>query len=251
MDPDATEGCGSVLTRTNSDSSAITLEAAGDVWNRCDVGIQVKSTEWTDEKHSRYLDSLEASFVNELYQSINLGSWRSKKNSWGPYSSRELPLKTINSSDKFTVLHDAVWQKINYERNERPSNSTADSRVMVESSWIRHFKCSGKRRSEACPDFHEHVSCNEKIHHGSARSSELNPVCHKCNQDSIGSTAEVSDQNFVDDNHGGKHSCNSTVKRLKVAPVEASDCDFDQIVPSKKLHATDVSIVNNIPSSKR
>lgn len=30
------------------------------------------STEWTDEKHSLYLKSMEASFVDQLYNSMNL-----------------------------------------------------------------------------------------------------------------------------------------------------------------------------------
>jgi hypothetical protein len=30
------------------------------------------STEWTDEKHSLYLKSMETSFVNQLYESMDL-----------------------------------------------------------------------------------------------------------------------------------------------------------------------------------
>lgn len=58
---------------------------------------QGQSTEWTDEKHSLYLDSLEASFVNELYHSMHLGGSCNRKSFWGTYSSRELPDKTNNS----------------------------------------------------------------------------------------------------------------------------------------------------------
>lgn len=36
-------------------------------------------TEWTDEKHSLYLKSMEASFVNELYSSFDLLGWRSQR----------------------------------------------------------------------------------------------------------------------------------------------------------------------------
>lgn len=34
------------------------------------------SVEWTDEKHSLYLKSMEASFVNELYDSMELLGWQ-------------------------------------------------------------------------------------------------------------------------------------------------------------------------------
>lgn len=32
-------------------------------------------TEWTDEKHSLYLKSMEASFVNQLYSSADIPAW--------------------------------------------------------------------------------------------------------------------------------------------------------------------------------
>lgn len=39
------------------------------------------STEWTNEKHSLYLKSMEASFVNQLYSgSVDLVGWRSQDN---------------------------------------------------------------------------------------------------------------------------------------------------------------------------
>ena len=38
------------------------------------------SVEWTDEKHSLYLKSMEASFVNELYDSMELLGWCSSNN---------------------------------------------------------------------------------------------------------------------------------------------------------------------------
>lgn len=62
-----------------------------------DVQLQGQSTEWTDEKHSLYLDSLEASFVNDLYRSIHLGGSCLQDNFLGTYSSREFPDKNNNS----------------------------------------------------------------------------------------------------------------------------------------------------------
>lgn len=44
--------------------------------------MAVMSKEWTDEKHSLYLKSMEASFVNDLYNSMDLLGWRSQKDSW-------------------------------------------------------------------------------------------------------------------------------------------------------------------------
>lgn len=49
------------------------------------------STEWTDEKHSLYLKSMEGSFVNQLYDSMNFVGWNSQKEKLrpGPKSSRQ------------------------------------------------------------------------------------------------------------------------------------------------------------------
>lgn len=41
--------------------------------------IESMSSEWTNEKHSLYLKSMEASFVNQLYNSIDILGWPSQK----------------------------------------------------------------------------------------------------------------------------------------------------------------------------
>lgn len=38
-----------------------------------------KGTRWTDEKHSLYLKSMEASFVDQLYNSLDLLGWSPNK----------------------------------------------------------------------------------------------------------------------------------------------------------------------------
>ena len=43
------------------------------------LGRDSMSTEWTDEKHSLYLKSMEASFVDDLYNSFDLLGWRSQR----------------------------------------------------------------------------------------------------------------------------------------------------------------------------
>ncbi|KAF5444372.1 hypothetical protein F2P56_036854 [Juglans regia] len=114
-------------------------------------------TEWTDEKHSLYIDSLEASFVTKLQQSMHMHAWHSQANTWGSYSAEEPRSKsTGNSSDLFVVLRDGSWQKINFERNVPLLDSTAYSQVVLRSPWIRHFTSSGKRRCVRSPNVQEH-----------------------------------------------------------------------------------------------
>lgn len=50
------------------------------------------ATEWTDEKHSLYLKSMEASFVSQLYNSSDFLGWRSQEDySSNPKSSTRNP----------------------------------------------------------------------------------------------------------------------------------------------------------------
>lgn len=230
------------FTRTDSDSSAITLDFSKDAWLRCDYALQGKSTEWTDEKHSMYLDYLEASFVDELYHSTHLGGLGMKKNSQRPYS-----------SDQFLVLGDGGQKKIDYERNEPLFDGTADSHEMVESPFFHHFKCSKKGCSVACLDPQEHgLLCDNGIHskgkltclYESSTSLVQSSVGHKWHQDLVGSTAEFSDQNFVEDNPGGKPSRKSRSKRLKTAATDGSS--KHQIALPERFHAKGASIGNNI-----
>ncbi|WP_224642587.1 hypothetical protein, partial [Vibrio vulnificus] len=74
------------------------------------------STEWTDEKHSLYLKSMEASFVNDLYNSFNLLGYRLDHPSDPNFSRRKLTASRA-SSGQFKVLQRGCWEKINFERN--------------------------------------------------------------------------------------------------------------------------------------
>ncbi|GMI96735.1 cold regulated gene 27 [Hibiscus trionum] len=156
------------------------------------------STEWTDEKHSLYLKSMEASFVNQLYDSMTSLGWNSKDKLPGSKSSR----KTICvSSGQFKVLRGGCWKKINFERPGFQSNKRDGSRSFVASPWVQHFR-SGSR------------SCG---------------VLASCSLQDNASSKEVSDQNFVDEEQGEKTSGECSPKRLKTSITDAS-CN-DQVVP--------------------
>ncbi|XP_050209127.1 cold-regulated protein 27-like [Mercurialis annua] len=197
--------CVTQLTRTYSDSSAITVNDKSG-----------PSTVWTDEKHSLYLASLEASFINKLYHSIELRG-TSQEILWEPYSSPALLTSSCNASNKLMVLRE---QNINYKRNKHVLESTADSHF-VQEPWISHFSSTGKRQNMAC-DVRQHGGdYNEKVRAGvvccgSARSSEQHPARRLCYRNSVGLALENSDQNFVDEDKGEKSRCMTTAKRLKI-----------------------------------
>uniref|UniRef100_A0A5B7ALE7 Cold regulated protein 27 n=1 Tax=Davidia involucrata TaxID=16924 RepID=A0A5B7ALE7_DAVIN len=245
-----TDGCRNELTPSNSVSSALTVENSKDMSHQNVNAIPGQCTTWTDEKHSLYLDSLEASFVHQLHHSMGLLAWSSD-------SSRQLPVNSRSSSDQFTVLRDGCWQKINFERNQPLLDAAADSHVFLDSPWIRHFRCAGKSRTIASADLQQHRTLCTKgaplrgkraFSHGLATSLEQLPVCHRCYQDSAGSITEVSDQNFVDEDQEEKLSSLSMAKRLKMAAANASS--KDQIVPCEKFRITDISNVRNASSER-
>ncbi|KAJ7946056.1 Cold regulated protein [Quillaja saponaria] len=223
LDPDALEGCGTEWTRTNSDSSAVTLDSSKDFSLHCAASLpQGQSTNWTNQKHSLYLSSLEASFVNELHRTIQLRGLYLQDNVREAYSSRKIPGNPCNLSEQFLVLQDGRSQKIGFERNELMLESTADSHV-IAGSLLRHHSTTVERGctvrvSDVCDDtllFNEgiHPRGNSTFSCGTPRSSEQRRACHLRHLDLAGRNAEVIDQNFEDENQGAKSRCVPKLKK--------------------------------------
>ncbi|MBA0691680.1 hypothetical protein Goari_009294 [Gossypium aridum] len=158
------------------------LEASPSQLTRSSVVAESTSTEWTDEKHSLYLNSMEASFINQLYDSVNLVGWNSQKEKLErPKSSRQMH---CTSSGQFKVLRGGCWKKINFERPGFQPNKTNGSRSFVGSPWIQQFRSGSK-------------SC----------------VLASSSLQGNASTREVSDQNFVDEEKGEKASNGNVAPR--------------------------------------
>ncbi|KAJ9159564.1 hypothetical protein P3X46_025066 [Hevea brasiliensis] len=228
-------GCGTEFTRMKSDSSALTVDTSKDFSLHNASSIPGPSTVWTDEKHSLYLDSLEAAFVNQLHHSIALHGCL-QKTLWGPYSFRTLKTNSCNSSHQFIVLQDGSRKRSNLDRSKPLLDSTADSHFIQKSPWIHHFASAGKQRIAACHGQEHRAPPTKRIHAGrsspvccgSTRYSQ-HPECSLCHHNSVGIAKEVSDQNFVDEDQGEKSSSMAMVKRLEI--VEADASSNDQVVP--------------------
>lgn len=251
-DLEGAAACGSELTRTSSDSSAITADSSKEGSRHSGNERKGQTTEWTDEKHSLYLDSLEASFVTELQHSMYLRGFTQST-----ISSQEPRTKMRNPSNEFMVRQDGCWQKINFERKQNLLDSAADSHVVLGSPWIRRFTSSGKRRAVRPFYVQEHGVLSQGRTHskgtstfssGFSRGLEQRPVFDLRHQDLVGSTSEVSDQNFVDEDKGEKSNCASMAKRLKTSPADASSSD--QVVPLGRFHTADASTTNNVSSER-
>ncbi|XP_044487840.1 cold-regulated protein 27-like isoform X2 [Mangifera indica] len=219
------DGCRSELTRSNSDSSDITVESSYQYPSK----ILGQSAEWTNEKHDAYLGYLEASFVQQLHElhcSTGLQGQRSQEKTRGPYISQAISAHRRFTPHQLMVLPDGSWQKIKLTGKESMFESTADSHGTLESPWIHRFTSVGQLQTATTFDPQDRsVLCEEgfflrknvTFSVESAGSSGQHEDYHLCHQNSAGSTTELSDQNFIDENRGQSTSCGPVTKRLKTA----------------------------------
>ncbi|KAK2995604.1 hypothetical protein RJ640_020240, partial [Escallonia rubra] len=139
-------------------------------------------TEWTDAKHSLYLKSMEASFVNQLYNSADLLGRRSQEDgSSHPKFSRQMHAGTHVPSGQFKVLRDGCWERVNFQKDEPQISKVDASHLLSANPWIRHFR-SGCR--------HQAVTSNALVDEAAlATTSNQFSVSHSrlCRQDKVGS----------------------------------------------------------------
>ncbi|KAK8512462.1 hypothetical protein V6N12_075041 [Hibiscus sabdariffa] len=145
------------------------------------------STEWTNEKHNLYLKSMEASFVDQLYDSMDFLRCNSRKERFPGSTHR-------TSSGQFKVLRGGCWKKVNFETPGFRQNKRHSSSCFMASPWIQHFRLGSKSRVFA--------SCSHLQDNASPK--------------------EVTDQNFVDAEQGEKTSSECSSKRLKTLAYDAS-----------------------------
>ncbi|XP_031267232.1 cold-regulated protein 27 isoform X1 [Pistacia vera] len=209
-------------------------------WNLQDSPVaESMSTEWTDEKHSLYLKSMETSFVNQLYNSTHFLDWRSDKNNVSDIISTSQIQRT--SSGQFKVLRGGRWQRINFQRPDFKSNKAHNSGNLLASPWIRHYKSAGKPQTVASTSAagvagtesratnsrgNKAVSCRTATSSGHFDASRSD-LCH---HDMVGSCTEASGQNFIDEEiEGEKASPTCSSKKMKTHIIVASS--RDKVVP--------------------
>ncbi|URD87865.1 hypothetical protein MUK42_28686 [Musa troglodytarum] len=211
--------------------------------------IDSGSNRWTDEKHILFLNSIEASFVNELYNkqyhSKAFLGWLSRikkrKEPSGPY---ENDLK----SGQFKVLHKGCWENLIFERDNSHADIENGSFTLSANPWFQHFqsplimKQTDLNSSDRFGDI-KFIRPSANI--ASERlDEEATSSKHICHQESIGSSTEVSDQNFIADELivGKKSSRICRKRRPGTAPVHGPI--NDQVVPCRKALLTTSSDEN-------
>ncbi|KAK4770990.1 hypothetical protein SAY87_031522 [Trapa incisa] len=208
------------------------------------------STEWTDEKHSLYIKSIEASFVNQLYDSLDCH----KQHMQSPSSSKALykPPKHCPSNGQmrstastkcspfgqFKVLRKGFWHEANFSRPGFQRKEVDGCRCFLTSPWVNHFKSASKLHGET-------VSVNNNGTKSCAPAADIHKSSQCCSYVKFGggnaNAVEVSDQNFVDEEDEGEAAGESSMnggKRKKT--MEGGTPSADQVVPFDRPHLNDV-----------
>ncbi|CAN6288311.1 unnamed protein product [Urochloa humidicola] len=141
---------------------------------RDDQVQDLMSPGWTNERHSSYISSMEASFVDQLYGH--------QKNGHG-----------------FKVIQQGVCKNIRFERNH-PRTRDAGINCLPENPWVRRFRphSAGVSRDDDCVEdmADDYGSGTDTVREKVWAHRREVRTCAR--QDLIGKSKEVSDQNFPD-----------------------------------------------------
>ncbi|XP_027091296.2 cold-regulated protein 27 isoform X1 [Coffea arabica] len=207
---------------SNSDDTTSTLLESQET--------ESESTQWTDEKHSLYLNSMEASFVNQLYDSLDtLGGFSQQESLSEPKNWGQMNDGVATPSGQFKVFKDGSWARVNfsnYRREMARPKQAQKSDPVFANPWIQHYRSSCRHQT--------------RTFQGQAPvSTTANPTAFPFGcQDSMGSNTEMTDQNFADeDSEEEKKSRKRRQKCRKMSAATASS--NDQVVPHGKLSLID------------
>ncbi|XP_064986540.1 uncharacterized protein LOC135625537 isoform X1 [Musa acuminata AAA Group] len=196
------------------------------------------SNKWTDEKHTLFLNSIEESFVNELYSgeyhSKSFVGWLSRikkhKGFCEPYENYS------KFGQTFKALCRSCHESRRFDGDNNPADIESGFLSFYANPWIQHFRSPSimkKRhvRSSDRVDNIEFIRPSVQLanvrHDGEATSSKWT-----CREDSVARSAEVSDQNFIaDELVAGKKSIRIHRKR-RLGNAVVHEPITDQVVPS-------------------
>lgn len=199
------------------------------------------SKEWTNERHSLFLDSMEASFVRRLhnheYDSVDKLGHHSR-------------MDNLQDPNQFKMLQSGCWKKTNFEFSQPKTKAVDGRRALLDNQWIRHFRHGGKHQEFTLPIQNENgASSGDSIYPrgqklegfeaascgATMRSKKLDVgYFHERDQDYVIENSEVSDQNFVNEDKEETH-CKG--KKMKKATTYVQI--RDQVVPLSQYATTE------------
>ncbi|KAL4196710.1 hypothetical protein AMTRI_Chr04g184560 [Amborella trichopoda] len=206
------------------------------------------SAEWTNEKHSSYLNSIEALFVKQLYEEeycpLDLGGRQSRRqklpnrNPDQPKAKLQLPITPIVAKDG--------WHKDKLRENQDQGKSRYRSQSLVSNHWFFPFasmpsskaleETSSKVRENGASILERNQSvgpdCGREAHELLANSEKIS-AGHRgmYRQKRVGCNKEGSDQNFVDDGKRKEEHSFGMGQQKKRSIHEAVASAMDQVVP--------------------
>lgn len=141
--PSASRGAG-VGVSSNTDGQ----DSASNSFPRM---VDSPDTEWTDEKHSSYLDSIEASFVKKMYDmeycALDLCGQAPKEPENLDPDSAESRLNFPSPFNEFKVWQKGCWQKPTYfDKCQQSAVPT-----VLGSPWVQHFRKLVSSNKRAVP----------------------------------------------------------------------------------------------------
>ncbi|KAJ6818158.1 uncharacterized protein M6B38_407445 [Iris pallida] len=176
--------------------------------------VDVMDNEWTNKKHSLYLDNMEASFVNQLYnrenRSNDLVRWLSRTKTC---TNKYVPDPENQTFGQFKVPPRDCWDKVKFKRMASEDDIRKHSHPLSKNLWIQHFRPS---------------SASNEPHLSSANEMDNSDLACESIQESVGRMTEASDQNFVDmEVERGEELRRCSKKRSRPATSPTKD----QVVP--------------------
>ncbi|XP_074583941.1 cold-regulated protein 27-like [Curcuma longa] len=201
--------------------SAVKREGSGEATGSSDDSVKSDfqtlflPTKWTDEKHNLYLNCMESSFINQLYNKENSSS--DLLDFLPPVTPK--PMKKLGSTSNFCHFSCQFeflgTSSQNFARKRTQFEMKNGTRQLFENPWIRHFTSRGTLNQ---------VDSNELINRAMpSRNASTNQKqadsSHMSRQHYAGNIAEVSDQNFDDVDSEGQ-SEEQVAKRKKSHSVE-------------------------------
>uniref|UniRef100_A0A7N0ZVR2 Uncharacterized protein n=1 Tax=Kalanchoe fedtschenkoi TaxID=63787 RepID=A0A7N0ZVR2_KALFE len=115
--------------------------------------VKPQPTVWTDEKHNLYLKSIEASFVDQLYNSMGFPGFEPPRKA-SHETKPHLRSSSRTSAGQFKTLRGGHWHKINFGKGEHEPDGQNASHGLLSNQWIRHYRHSERRHlleSANCP----------------------------------------------------------------------------------------------------
>lgn len=155
--------------------------------------LEPMSCKWTDEKHSLYLKSMEASFVNQLYNSMDVFGWQShEQHQSNPRSTNNVDVHN-RTSGKFKGYPRGCWQNGNRYVG---SPSGGGTEVVGSPSGGGTLDLASLPSSDN--GLPMNFRGNKALAHGSCRQFSSNQL-HRNSLNNDRGLSEVSDQNFVEE----------------------------------------------------